>query len=75
MTDKSELLTCPFCGGPAACEGEDIDWAVFCNDSKCNPGPIAHGDDRDEVVAAWNRRPPPMEEGAGRGQSIRARTF
>jgi hypothetical protein len=64
MTNQSELLPCPFCGGNAR-------FFKFCTDKKrqiyrhrvdcanyenCRVQPMASGDTKSEAIKAWNTR-------------------
>ncbi len=64
------LLPCPFCGGDARADGsERVGFFVSCNGCFCCVGeaydhaayPEHMFRDRDEAVAAWNRRAPGKE--------------
>ena len=62
LTDRGELLPCPFCGGEAMVEYdtmEPFEYAVFCGD--CGVMPTTS---EDEQVArlAWNTRAPILSE-------------
>jgi hypothetical protein len=61
ITDSySKLLPCPFCGGPVTML-VFIGYSIACNNADCfHPVTLAYGN-REDCVAAWNRRAPPSE--------------
>lgn len=73
-----ELLPCPFCGNNGSGPIEDAlhvvlnehdwrspSWTVQCD--KCT-ATMGYSDERDEAIAAWNRRP---SSEAGKGEALR----
>jgi hypothetical protein len=60
MSTDSELLPCPFCGGPATLSSMiPGSFIISCFNADCF-GPVTsiYGN-REDCVAAWNRRTPP----------------
>jgi len=63
-SDKTELLPCPFCGGPAALENRSKSEherriTVGCSNEKCFAYmPLVYFARKAEAIAAWNRRIP-----------------
>jgi len=60
MTEPTDLLPCPFCGG-AASLNNDTDspcWFVGCSNSACPIEPCHYADTEAEAIATWNRRTP-----------------
>lgn len=58
-TKKRIVLPCPFCGGKAMIEYDDImpfEYSVFCED--CNVMPSV-SEDKQVVISVWNTRPAP----------------
>ena len=57
---NEQLKPCPFCGGEAYLEDNEIDYLVVC--SRCNTAVIPPGEEpgatatREEAIKAWNRR-------------------
>lgn len=65
------LLPCPFCGGAASViQSRRVDtygeWLAGCDSEQCIPQPEALADTEAEAIAAWNRRPAPIEAVAWR---------
>ena len=58
-----ELLPCPFCGGEAALLIDSSYYAGGCADEECGSATMWHVD-RDEAIAAWNRRAQTQPTGA-----------
>jgi len=63
-----KLKPCPFCGEPAVViqDGEKGK-LVGCDNSNCNPFPMAGGDTLAEAAEAWNDRAPITEVGNADG--------
>ena len=58
-TEKGILLPCPFCGGKAMIEYDDImpfEYSVFCED--CGVVPSV-SEDKQVAISVWNTRPAP----------------
>jgi hypothetical protein len=61
---ETEILPCPFCGGPAETSGYDYAFYVRCLNPECIA--VSHGlhyETQDEAITAWNRRPPSPDVG------------
>lgn len=52
MGQLAELLACPFCGGEAATEDDQLGTVVQCTACGVCVGPCCES----EAVVAWNRR-------------------
>ena len=62
LTEKGELLGCPFCGGEPMVEYDTIEpfeWAVFCGDCGVMP---ATSEDEQAARLSWNTRAPILSE-------------
>mgnify|MGYP005777341315 CR=1 FL=1 len=58
-TRRGILLPCPFCGGKAMIEYDDImpfEYSVFCEDCGVMP---SVSEDKQVVISVWNTRPAP----------------
>lgn len=58
-TEKGILLPCPFCGGKAMIEYDDImpfEYSVFCEDCGVMP---SVSEDKQVAISVWNTRPAP----------------
>lgn len=59
--DERSILPCPFCGTLAELNTASNDhtwWILGCPNVLCYIAPQAQSPDRDEMIAAWNRRAP-----------------
>jgi hypothetical protein len=53
----TELLPCPFCGGPAEVESKRCGWRVHCIKPSCyTAGPYPDDCTEAEAITAWNQR-------------------
>lgn len=55
----TKMLPCPFCGSRAELGGYQSSWYIACTDEDC--WARVHGSlwvEREEAIAAWNRRAP-----------------
>lgn len=58
LTERNELLSCPFCGGKAMIEYDTIEpfeYTIFCCD--CGVMPVTSEDEK-VCVRIWNTRAP-----------------
>ena len=60
MTEPTDLLPCPFCGGAASLHNDTDSpcWFVGCSNSACPIEPCHYADTEAEAIATWNRRTP-----------------
>jgi hypothetical protein len=62
IAKPSEMLPCPFCGSPAQVLGS-AHFVACCSSAKCNGCPRTPlFSEKNDAIAAWNRRPPSSEQ-------------
>jgi Lar family restriction alleviation protein len=56
LSDVGELLPCPFCGSKAELKETDLGgYILWCTNYDCYVHGM-HSHNKDEVIAAWNKR-------------------
>ena len=53
---KSELKSCPFCGGKSVIYGKGNSRAIYCENDGCRLGIAPKIQDIDDKIKEWNKR-------------------